>query len=1057
MGKLWKASAAVLLALAAIPSLARAQATGTITGTVTAAENGGPLSGAQVSLQGTVRRTVTDAQGRYRLTAEPGTYTVQVSTLGRQAGSRQVSVTAGGTATANFSLGTSAVALEGITVNAVTGEAERHREVGTAVSSISVGDMDKGAVNNLADVLTARAPGVTLQGAAGTTGTSSRIRIRGANSLSLSNEPLIFVDGVQATNSKGGFGVGGQSPNRLNDINPEDIQNIEVLKGPAASAIYGTAAANGVLLITTKRGRAGHTVWRTYGETGQLRDVTNYPPNYLSVQTITAGASLYDTTFGLGYSNTTDVFGGGAPYATCYNYNAATAATAAGHCRQDITVSFSPLNDSRTTPYTTGRRGKAGLNVSGGGTGLSYYVSGDIEGERGVLSYNRLERTSFRGNFNADPTSKLSLQLNTSYNGSRLDQVQGDNNVFSPIINGLLGPAQFVPGMNNDSVGTPGNRVASYFGWSNGDDSKLPTRQGVDRMILGANANYRAMSWLTLNGNAGLDFFARADAQTVDPSSNLPLAAEYLLGYHDAQKSNNYQWTSNVSALGRFDLSSAVVSSTTVGASYQRSLFNQVFCEGVGIPSGTTSCGATTSQFSIDESQTDNRTLGGYVRQELAFNDRLFLAASVRGDKNSGLVTGFIYYPSASLSWVVSEEPFFPQASFLSNLRLRAAVGTSGQRPEFGQAETLFSAVSAQRNATEEAAVVLNNTGNPALKPERTREMEFGADLGLLQDRLSFDFTAFRKKSSDALISRNLEPSAGLTAAVFQNLGSIQNTGTELGVNALVVDRRNLRFNARLAASTLHNKILALGQGIAPITFNRGVQAHREGFSAGGFFAKPYTFNDADGNGLLDRTEVRVDSSRFITVKSPTSGNDTTLALDYLGPSLPTNTQAFSADLTLFRNVTFTTVFERRAGNKQMNYSEYFRCVSGTVGLGLCAGRANPQASLAEQARYLAAAGLVSSPGFGTTTLFGYIEDATFTKWREFSVRLGVPESWGQRFPLVRGAAFTVAGRNLKTWTNYTGLDPEINETGGASNFTQGEFNTQPPIRTFMLRFDFKL
>jgi hypothetical protein len=670
-----------------------------------------------------------------------------------------------------------------------------------------------------------------------------------------------------------------------------------------------------------------------------------------------------------------------------------------------------------------------------------------------VLNYNRLERTSFRGNFNADPSPKLSLQLNTSYIGSRLDQVQGDNNIFSPLINGLLGPAQYVPGMESDTVNAPETRVASYFGYNAKDDANLPTRQGVDRMILGGNANYRPLQWLTVNGNAGLDFFSRADVETVDPAAQIPLSPEYFLGYRDSQKSNNWQWTTNLSSIARFDLRPNVVSTTTVGGSYQRSLFNDVFCEGVAIPSGTASCAATARQFAIDESQTDNRTLGGYVRQEFAFSDRLFLAGSVRGDKNSGLVTGFIYYPSASLSWVASEEPFFPRLSFLSNLRLRAAIGTSGQRPDFGQAETLFSTVSAQRNATEEAAVVLNNTGNEALKPERTRELEFGVDLGLLQDRLSMDFTAFSKRSRDALISRSLEPSVGLTASVFQNLGEIKNTGTELGLNALVVDRRNVRFNARLAASTLHNKIVEMGAGIAPISLNRGVQFHREGFSAGGFFARPYKYDDANHDGKLSTSEIRVDSSRFIRVRDQITGRDTTLSLEYIGPSLPTNTQALSADLTLFRNITFTTVFERRAGNYSMNYTEYFRCVNGIYGLGHCSEYDNPDASLADQARYLAASGRSVNPGLGTS-LWGFIEDASFVKWREFSVRLGAPESWGQRFPLIRGAAFTVAGRNLKTWTDYTGLDPETNESGGASNFNQGEFNTQPPVRYWTARID---
>lgn len=1050
MGKLWKASAAVLLALSAIPATVLAQAQGTIAGTVTAAENGGPLAGANVLVQGTVRRTVTDGQGRYRITIEPGTYTVTVSTLGRQAGNRSVAVAAGSTVTANFSLGASAVAIEGITVNAITGEAERHREVGTAVSSIPVGDIDKGPITKLGDVLTGRAPGVTVQGADGSTGTSQRIRIRGANSLSLSNEPLLFVDGVQISNSKGGIDLGGQSPTRLSDISPEDIENIEVLKGPAASAIYGTAAANGVLLITTKRGHAGRPVWRAYAETGSLKDPTQYPANYLAVTALTGSTTepLYDNTYGL--SNTTDVFGGGAPYAYCPNYRAALPTTSASYCRQDVSVSFSPLNDPRTTPFTTGRRSKAGLNLSGGNAGLSYYVSGDKEGERGVISYNRFDLTSLRGNFNAQAGSKLTLQLNTSYMSSRLDQPQGDNNIFSPLIQGLLGPAQYVPGMESDTVGTPGNRVGSYFGYNAKDQANLPTRQDVDRVILGANGNYRAMKWLTFNANTGLDFFSRFDHQEVDPGANIPLSQEYLLGYRDAFRANNYQYTANGSGIARFDLTSNTVSTTTVGVAFTRGLFENMECYGVGIPSGLASCDAATSEFAIDESHTDNRTIGGYAREELAFHDRLFLAGSLRGDKNSGLVTGFVYYPSASLSWVVSEEPFFPKLSFLSNLRLRTAFGTSGQRPDFGQSETLFRSVATQRNATEEAALVLNNTGNPALKPERTTEIEAGGDLGFFNDRLSADFTYFNKKSKDALVARNLEPSSGLTGSVWQNLGAIRNSGTELGLNAVVVEQRNVRLNARLAASTLHNKILSLGQGIAPITFNRGAQAHREGYSAGGFFAKPYTYNDANGDGKLDPSEVKVDSSRFITVRDPNTGQLTTLPLAYFGPSLPTATQALSADLTLFRILTISTLFEHRSGNEQLNYTEYFRCLSGTAGLGYCGAVANPNAPLAEQAAFLAASGLTS---VGATPA-GYIEDASFTKWREFSVRLGAPESWGTRFPLLKGAAFTVSGRNLATWTKYTGLDPEINETGGSSNFTQGEFNTQPPVRYWTARID---
>lgn len=1034
MGKLWKASAAVLLALAAIPSLAFAQAQGTITGTVTASESGGPLAGAQVSVAGTVRRTVTDAQGRYRITIEAGTYTVQVTTLGRQTDRRQTSVTAGGTSTVNFSLGTSAVAIEGIVVNAVTGQQERIREGGTAVAHINVADINGAQVSKLADVLTARAPGVTLQGVAGTTGTSQRIRIRGANSLSLDNDPLIYIDGVLASNSKGGLGVGGQQYSRLNDINPNDIENIEVLKGPAASAIYGTTAANGVVLITTKRGRAGRTTWRAFGELGSLKDRNPYPDNFESVQVLDASQPLYDEEFG--EINT-------AGYAPCVNYRAA-----AGLCTQDLTVSFNPLRDPRTSPFTTGNRDQFGLNVAGGTQAVTYYVSGEREWERGVIDWNTLGRTSLRANLNAQLRSNLDVQINSGYVTSNLHLIQGDNNVFSPIINGLLGPAQYLPGA--DTMGSPGLRPGSYFGYTPKDMREVVAQQGIDRFILGLNGNYRPFAWLSVNGNTGLDFFSRFDRTTIQPNI-LPLASSYIKGYRDAIRSNNYQWTATASGVAKFDLRPGIVSTTTLGSSYQRQLFNQNECYGEGIPSGTESCSATTSIFFVSESFTDNRTLGMFLRQELAFNDRLFLAGSIRGDDNSGLSTGIIYYPSASLSWVASEEPFFPRISFMSNLRLRAAVGSSGLRPGFNQADTYYGAVPLQRAGTEVGAVTLSATGNPNLKPERTNEIEGGFDMGLLNDRVSVDFTAFTKRSHDALVSVNLAPSAGLTASTFRNLGEVKNWGTEYGLNAVVVDRRNVRFNFRVAGSTLRNEVVELGDSIAPITLNRGAQAHREGFPTGAFFAIPYKFNDANNDGLIVASEVTVDSSRRLILPKIVGTGLDTLNLAYYGPALPTNTQTLSADLTLFRNVTFTTLFERRAGMKQLNYSEYFRCRTGASYpyIGLCSALANPDAPLEDQARFVAATFLG-----GNSTPAGYIEDADFIKWREASIRLGAPESWGRRFPAIRGASLTVAGRNLKTWTDYSGLDPEINETGGGSNFTQGEFNTQPPVRYYTVRLD---
>jgi TonB-dependent starch-binding outer membrane protein SusC len=1035
---------AVCCAVAMLPTALLAQDRGSVTGTVTDAASQRPLAGAQVSIAGTQLGTITNQQGRFLIANVPsGPREVRVSLIGYSAASQTVNVTAGAATAVNFTVTQSAVELEGIIVSAVTGQVERKRELGVNTASINAAELDRAPITKMADVLVGRATGVTLQGAAGTTGSSQRIRIRGANSLSLSNEPLIYIDGVAASNSKGGISLGGQDYSRLNDINPEDIENIEILKGPAASALYGTAAANGVILITTRRGRSGAPVWRAHVETARMEDVNTYPSNWGAVQANTPGAPIFRDQLGQdGELNSP-------AYTFCPNYRATLPAGTTGACRQDQVLSFNQIRDPRTTPFQTGGRGKVGLSVAGGGDALTYYLSGDQEGEQNVFSVNNLDRSSVRANFGARVGERLNVGLSAAYVRTSLTTLSNDNSIFSPFINAFLGPAQYIPGMESDTVRAAGQRAGSYFGYNTADQFKVTADQSLDRFVTGFNANMAATPWLSLNANVGLDYFSRFDEQTINPGE-LPLALTYIIGFRDGRRANNYLWTANSSATATRALTDAIASTTTAGVSFQRDQFQGVNCFGAGIPAGTRSCTAATSLFSVSEPFAEERTVGGFFRQQLAFNDRLFLSGSIRGDNNSGLVSGITYYPSANVSWVVSEEPFFPQGEFPSSLRLRGGLGTSGQRPGFGQGETFFSSVAVTQNNLEEAALVLSSTGNPDLRPEKTTEFEVGFDAGVMRDRFSVDFTYYNKESRDALISRPLSPSAGLTGSVWENLGSIRNWGTELGVNALMVDVPNVRFNTRLSATTLQNRIEDIGEGIAPIVFNRGAQAHRQGFSGGAFFALPIMYTPTGTDGRLRVADVVADSSRFGQFLNA-DGEMVTLPLEYVGPSLPTNTQSLGFDLTLFGNLSVTSLFERRAGHYQLNYTEYFRCrtLDQVPVLSQCAAAGNPDASLDEQAAFIAARFLGATPR-------GYIEKADFIKWRELSFRIGAPSQLEQQFPMLRGAAVTLSGRNLMTWTDYSGLDPEINETGGSANFTQGEFNTQPPLRTLGIRFDFQ-
>ena len=1054
---------AALLAFALLPAGAFAQGSGSISGQVLDQASQAPVVGAQVIVVGTQRGAMTDQEGRFTISGVPaGSHEVRARRVGYAVMNQRVTVSDGGSANVDFALATSAARLEEVVVNAITGQEQRRIQGGTNTGSIDVAAMNKGPITKMADVLQGRVPGVTLQSAVGTTGGSQKIRIRGANSLSLSNEPLLYIDGVLASNGKGGIVLGGQDYSRLNDINPDEIENIEVLKGPAASAIYGSAAAVGVILITTRRGAAGAPVWRAYAETGTMEDKNDYPANYAALTQFTAGSPYYDIPAG-GYLNIRSIFGDPTrPYEICPNYRAAIPAgtTVSGltSCTQDVTLAFNQFRDERTTPFQTGARGKGGLSVSGGSEALTYFISGDKEGENGVLRPNNLERLSLRTNLNARIGSKINAAVTAAYIKSDTERISNDNSVFSPLINALLGPAEYVPGMESDTVGSPGLRRASYFGYNTVDQRLVKALQTIDRFIIGANSQFTPLSWLSFNGNAGLDYYGRFDRQTLDPNI-LPLALDYIRGFRDAGRGRNYQYTANTSGTATFGITSSIVSTSTLGASYQESVFETVDCYGIGIPAGTESCQATTSQFAVDETYTNQKTVGAFGRQEFAFADRLFLSGTLRADNNSGLVrevTGLSFWPSLNASWLISRESFFPKIGLLSQLRLRTGWGQAGQRPGFGDSETFFAPRVVQLGGAEVPALILTRTGNPALKVERTTEFEGGFDAGFFDDRISTEFTAFTRKSTDALISRDLPPSAGLTASVFQNLGSVRNWGTEFGISANVLNADRVRLDARLSTTTLRNRIENLGKDIAPIAFNRGRQQHREGFPTGAYFALPYKYNDADGNGLLSRAEVTVDSSKFLIVPTtqlnPGSRTLDTLPIAYVGPTLPTNTQGLSFDLTVFKNLTISTLFERRAGHRQQNETEYFRCRTQNANpfFGQCAALSDPNASLETQAAYVASQFLSATP-------YGYMEDATFTKWRELSVRFGFPESWGNRVRALGGAAITVSGRNLKTWTDYTGLDPEINESGGGSNFTQAEFNTQPPVRVVSFRLDFKL
>lgn len=1014
MSRTFRAALAMVgfMALLSAPSLS-AQDVGNVTGQVLDVTTGEPLVGAQVVVVGTNIGGLTNENGRYLITRVPvGERQIRAIMLGFGQAVTTVTVASGETVAADFRLTTTAIELEAIVVSAATGREQRARELGTNVANIEVTEVSPAKISSVADVLSGRSAGVTMQDVNGTTGTSQRIRIRGANSISLSNEPLIYVDGALINSGFTGGGVGGQQESRLNDINPADIESVEIVKGPAATALYGTAAANGAVLITTKRGIPGKTQWSFFAEGAQINDVTDYPLNYASYQIDDSSLPLFTSE---GRFNT-------AGYSYCPNISAAN-----GTCTQDGTLSFNTLMDPRTTPFSTGDRQRYGVSVRGGSSQVRYFVSGQMEKETGVIRFNTQDKYNFRGNLDAALNDQTDLSISFGYTGGKVGLNNNDNSIFSPIINGLVGQAYYIP----PSADRPNEVNDLNYGWGFNmtELENLVVYENIDRYTTSANLRWRPLSWLTINANGGLDVNAQHDYRTLQPNK-LPIAESYANGFRSSQRENQYLYSAITSGVATFQLRSDLLSTTTVGGSYSRNTQRSTYCYGSSLVPGTASCGTTAALFSVDEDFFEIKTIGGYAQEELAWRDKVFLAGSVRGDDNSafGADFGFVWYPGVSASWVIGEESWFPELSWLSTLRLRSAWGASGLRPNFRDAVTLYAPTTVASGGGDVPGVTLNSTGNEKLKPERSTELELGMDAAFLDDRLGVQFTYFNKKSKDALIQRRLPPSLGLTATVYDNLGSVQNKGFELTARANVLRLENVDVSIGASSTWLSNKVLALGAGVEDIVFNRGLQRHAPGYAAGGFWQKPITWNDADNNGLLTIDEVSVGEEDI-----------------YYGTPLPKWQHSFSMDVNLFHFMTVSTLFEGRGGYITGNESERFRC--GAVSSRGCEAVASPNATLREQAAHIGAR------YYGSKAL--YLEKGDFWKWRELSVAFDVPDRLVRALPRADGLRLTLAGRNLATFTKYTGLDPETVEGGGNANFSQSEFNTQPPVRYLTIRLDY--
>ena len=1022
-----------------------------IAGRVTDQTTGAPIPDARVLIVGTTLGAMTAADGRYAVHNVPaGTIEVRVLHVGFQAQKKPVQTVADQTAKLDFAMTQAIFQLEEV-VTTATGE-QRRVELGNAVANIAVTNVaETQPVRNLSDVLNARIPGVSVQTGM-QTGVGSRIRIRGSNSVSLNNAPIYIIDGVRMTSQVSfAYGLGSAQPTRSDDLNPDDIENIEIVKGPSAATLYGTDASNGVVLITTKKGKAGSPKWVAFGESGLLMDrANNYPTNATLQGHTPSGTPL----IAQGACVLPMVSAG-----TCIADSLQTLNLWKDwHCTEVFSTKTKTCQtDLGLTMLGTGNRNHYGGQLSGGTDLARYFLAADQENETGVFQLPRFEqarydslgvaphewvkrpntlaKNTFRLNLNSAVNPKLDIGVNMGYINS------GSRFINQSSASSASGIAFYGAGyINNGNVGlvTTPTPLMGYGAFTPSYVFQEKRQQDIDRFIGSLSAQWRPTSWMQNRANIGTDLTGQDDYDFRFRGEGPPTSATNLQGLSSNSRTTLRNLTVDLGSTATYSPSrfSWLSLKTTGGMQYVNTNVDANLASATNLTPGAQTVGSGTLSASSSSSQ--SRTLGFFVEEAVALRDRLFLTGAIRTDQNSAFGTNFqhVYYPKVSASWIVSDEPFFPHAAWLSSLRLRSAYGASGVQPGATSALASLGTTTGNVNGVDVSGLRIGAIDNPNLKPERSSELEGGLEGSFFGGRATLELTRYYKRTKDALVSAVVAPSLGSASSLTRNLGAVRNDGWEGLLVAQVVDRRNFSFDFTLSGSINRNMVLSLG-GTPSQTSNDTRIA--EGYPIGGYWEIPLLgWNDKNHDGIL--TYNKDPALSEVSFDGDTS--------KYMGVSIPPQQITFVPGIELLNHkLRLQSTFDYRGGNHAIDLTDIVMCDI----VYNCVGRNDPHASLFEQARALeyidpspVAAGGDTGPGH-------------FIKWRELSATLTLPDRWA-KLASAQGATIAFSARNLQTWTKYPGVDPEnsTNTTGGSGDAHLFDQVTVGPPTYYVVRVNLR-
>lgn len=1055
--------------VAMLPSWAAAQEGATVTGRVTS-QFGVPLLYANVVIEELGVGTLTRDDGRYSIEIPAGRVlgqqvTLSVRLLGYKQRATRIALVPGAI-TQDFELAVNPLQLGEVVVTG-EGTARAVEKLGTVRTTVDSLAIRRSSETNIVNALAAKAPNVEVVSQSGEPGASAFIRIRGQKTILGTGQPLFVVDGAPIDNSTLATGsaiaTGTVAPNRASDINPDDIESIEILKGAAAAAIYGARAGQGVILITTKSGSAG-------------------PTRYSLRSTVTAdrvsGSVPLQLRFGQGV--------GGAAV-TCTAPNCLVAVGNAVSFGPELGASIPAYNHFEEL-FETGLTADNTLTISGGNDRTTFYLSGEYMNNTGVIigPNDEYQRSAVRVKGEHRVLDNLRVGGNVSYADTRGSFIQKGSNTSGLLLGGMRTP----PNYNNFPYLDPVSDMHRSYRFPNPTPASVTLSRGYDnplfvafetvsngkvgRVFGNVNAEYLPVSWLQVNYTLGADFYSDTRLQGF-PQTSSTFPTGRVQSWQFSQLSVNH----NLLATATYRLNPNVSGTFTLGQALTATQFRQVFVQGNTLLAPRPfKLQNTVDRSPPTDAETNSRLESYFGQLTVDLWNQLYLTGALRNDGSStfGIEEDKRHwFPKASVAWDFTGAA---GREWLSFGKLRAAYGQMGQTPPAYLLQSVLVSGGSFTDggwgpnvtATQGGRGGLFTSitaGQPLIKPERTEEFEAGIDLAVLNDRADVHVTHYRATSKDVIFSLPVAPSTGFGEQA-QNAAEITNRGWEVILNLRPVATAEFDWNIGLQWARNRNLVedlrgaafVGLGPSFAGIA-GSAFEGHPIGVFRGNDFARcgrelvigGVDIDAACGNAPAGALYIAADGFPVVDPSTRVIGDPQTDWTGSIQSALRYKKWRLSGLLDIRQggqiwNGTKGALFffGTHAGtlvrNETMTYQEYAR-----RGLGREETVAGPGASTAvliDENWFLGQGG-----GFGSVSA-QFVEDASFVKLREISLAYTLDQRFVRETLGFSSIDLRVAGRNLVTWTDYTGQDPETNLAGAEGQVRGYDFFNNPQTRSFV-------